>query len=61
MEVYGQERSIIHSIQNHLESFHIHQMNHIPFNNNLQNNAINNVRPLLTSQDPDMLLATDIE
>jgi hypothetical protein len=33
----------------------------IPINDNLKLNAINTVRPYLTSHDPDMLLATDIE
>jgi hypothetical protein len=43
------------------KSFHLHRMNDIPFNDNLQQSANHTARPFLTSHDPDLLLATDIE
>jgi hypothetical protein len=43
------------------KSFHLHRMHDIPLNDNLQQSAVNTVRPFLSSHDPDLLLATDIE
>ena len=40
---------------------HIHRMHNLPINDVLMNSALNTARPFLQSNDPDFLLATDIE
>ena len=43
------------------KSFHIHRMHNIPVNDNLKDDALNKAKPYLSSNDPDYLLATDME
>lgn len=42
-------------------SFHIHRMNDLPVNDNLMHSATTIAKPFLQTNEPDFLLATDIE